>query len=295
MRSLRLPMRSWTNVRHWPCERLIPRDRSRNASDEDSERGTALSQHQRGDNTDTQKANDLGKHVAGDVNTGKAIPVPIRNIRRNGGENSCDQNEADSAGETCDRCLGKEENNEDRFDQFGGEFDGQGFRECERPRVIVNQQTRRAAGHFCCRLFHRFTLFLPGRVWSDTGPRKKVKARLFSNVRLHGGENSLLIGNFADASFAQRQHHVRNRCPDKHGDRTENTREKNFHEWKNAGWTRNLEEKIGRRRDSPSEGSEVFETDEHPPRQFRLSARYLGVLLTNHYKNIMVKALTPSS
>jgi len=36
-------------------------------------------------------------------------------------------------------------------------------------------------------------------------------------------------------------------------------------------------------------------TDERPPRQFRLSARYLGVLSTNHYKNIMVKALTPSS
>lgn len=85
---------------------------SRQASDCQS----ALRQHERCDNTNAQEADNLNEHVAGGVNAGKAIPVPIGNVGGNGGKNSSSQNKADSAGEACYDGLSEKENDEDRFD-----------------------------------------------------------------------------------------------------------------------------------------------------------------------------------
>ena len=72
-----------------------------------------------------EESDDLDGHVAGSVSTGKAIPVPIRDVGRDGGEYSGNQNEPHSAGETRDGCLGEEKHGQDRFEQFGGEFGAQ--------------------------------------------------------------------------------------------------------------------------------------------------------------------------
>ena len=98
--------------------RCLPCDRTKA-----SECGSALPQHQGSNDPDTQKSNYLDEHVARSVNTRKAIPVPIRNVGGNGGEYSGNQNEADSADKTRDGRLGEEENDQDRFEHFGAEFD----------------------------------------------------------------------------------------------------------------------------------------------------------------------------
>src|SRR5947208_3899469 len=97
--------------------------------------GTAPPQHQRGDNANAQKADDLNEHVAGGVNTREAIPVPIRNVGRDTGEYSGSQHEAASAAETRDACLVEEEHDEDRFEQFGAKSHSEPFANRERATV----------------------------------------------------------------------------------------------------------------------------------------------------------------
>jgi hypothetical protein len=48
---------------------------------------SAFSQDERGDNADEEKADDLDEHVAGGVNRGKAVPVPVRHVGGDGGQN----------------------------------------------------------------------------------------------------------------------------------------------------------------------------------------------------------------
>ncbi len=149
-----------------------------------------LPQNQCSNNTNAQKADDLDEHVAGGVNTRKAIPVPIGNVGRDGGEYSGNQNEADSAEETRDARLDEEEHDEDRFEQFGAEFDSEPFAKRERaPGRMIHEDTGRTRRHFFAHVFHRFVLFLSGCVLADAGTRKNVKAGLFADAALHCAEH----------------------------------------------------------------------------------------------------------
>ena len=94
---------------------------------------------------------------------------------------------------------------------------------------MIHKETRGIGPHFLGHVFHRFVLLLSSCVLPDAGTGKNVKTGLVADVVLHCAEHSRFIWNFADACFAKRQEHVRNRRPDKHGDATENTSEKDFH------------------------------------------------------------------
>ena len=74
-------------------------------SDQFSCYDSMLSQHQRRDNSHNGKANDLDRHVAADINRREAVPVPIGNVGRDGGQDSGNKYEADSAGEARDARL----------------------------------------------------------------------------------------------------------------------------------------------------------------------------------------------
>jgi hypothetical protein len=72
-------------------------------------------------------------------------------------------------------------------------------------------------------------LFLSSCVFLNAASRKNIKTGLVADIALHGTEDGRFVWNFADASFAQRQRHVRDGCPDKHNDSTENACKKDFH------------------------------------------------------------------
>ena len=94
---------------------------------------------------------------------------------------------------------------------------------------VIHENAGRVGRNFFRHVFHCLVLFLPGCVLPDAGTGKNVKSGLVADVALHCAEDGRFIWNFANASFAQRQRHVGNRCPDKHDDSTENAGKKNFH------------------------------------------------------------------
>ena len=85
--------------------------------------GLALSEDESGNDPDADETDYLDEHVSGNVNSRKAIPVPIGNVGRDGGKNSGLQNEADTSSETPDAGLSEKEDNKNRFEKLGSEFD----------------------------------------------------------------------------------------------------------------------------------------------------------------------------
>ena len=172
----------------------------------------------------------MDEYVGGGVSFREAVPVPVGNVGRDSGKNSGDKNKAGAPDEIVDPGLSEKEDNEDRFEKFGGEFNAQRFAQAEGPAGrIIHENARWIGREFFVHVFHRFLFLLPGRVRAETGPRKNIKAAIFANVRLHRIEHSRFIGNFTDAYLAQRQKHMRDRRPDKHDDAAQNTGKKNFH------------------------------------------------------------------
>jgi len=62
------------------CLRQNAREKGRRPSGGRAERG--FTQHQSGDNAYTKKASNLDEHVAADMDRGKAVPIPVGNVRR---------------------------------------------------------------------------------------------------------------------------------------------------------------------------------------------------------------------
>jgi hypothetical protein len=55
---------------------------------------------------------------------------------------------------------------------------------------MVHENARRVRRDFFAHVFHRFLLFLPGRVLTETGAGKDIKAGLVADVALHRAEHS---------------------------------------------------------------------------------------------------------
>ncbi len=154
--------------------------------------GTASPQHERCDNTNAQKANDLDEHVAGCVNTRKAVPVPIGNVGRQRGQYSGKQNEAHSAGETRDACLREEDHDQDRFEEFGTEFDSEPFAKRQRaPGPMIHENTRRIRRHFVGHVFHRFVMCAIDVQINMTMPPRIPARRIFISRKAEGWRRNL--------------------------------------------------------------------------------------------------------
>jgi hypothetical protein len=93
----------------------------------DSGCGVALSQHQSGNNSHEKKADDLDQHVTGRVNAREAIPVPVRNVRCDRGQDSSYKEETDSSGKPANSRLSQNKHCQNRFEDFGAEFDRERF------------------------------------------------------------------------------------------------------------------------------------------------------------------------
>ena len=69
----------------------------------------ALSQNDSGNNSHEKESHNLDEYVAGGVHTGKAVPVPVRNVGCYCAENSSDKDEADASGKAANARAGQKE------------------------------------------------------------------------------------------------------------------------------------------------------------------------------------------
>ena len=137
-----------------------------------------LPEHERRDDSHKEETDDLDKHVTASVNTREAVPVPIGNVGRDGGQDPGNENEADSAGEVRDARLSEQEHDKDGFEQLGAEFNSEQFAKCERStRRMVHENARRVRRDFFAHVFHRFILFLAALRFCRRRGREKYKDR----------------------------------------------------------------------------------------------------------------------
>jgi hypothetical protein len=91
----------------------------------------SISQHECRDQSDAQKTNQLDEHVGRNVALRKAIPVPIRNICRDRGQDSRHGNEAHPPTERGKTSLREQEHGENGLGQFSGKFNAEPTPKCE--------------------------------------------------------------------------------------------------------------------------------------------------------------------
>ena len=153
-------------------------------------RTDGLPEHERRDDSHKKEADNLGKHVTGRVNAREAVPVPIGNVGRDGGQDSGNENEADSTSETRDVRLSEQEHDQDGFEQFRAELDSERFAKRERtPGRMIHENAGRVRRDFFAHVFHRLALFLSGCIFADAQTRKDVEAGLVADVALHRAEH----------------------------------------------------------------------------------------------------------
>ena len=95
---------------------------------------------------------------------------------------------------------------------------------------------------FFVHMLHGFALRFPTRVRAEPKSGEKIEPVLFCDVALHCIEDSGLVRDFTNSCVTQRKGHVGNGRPDKHGDATEQTCEKDTLSLLRGFWSADLAE-----------------------------------------------------
>jgi len=90
--------------------------------------------------------------------------------------------------------LGKQEDGEDGLKEFLAELNAEQFSEVQGTGRMIQQETGWTGGYLFHRSLFGFALFLARRAMSEACTGKDIKAGLFSDARLHCGNNALFVG-----------------------------------------------------------------------------------------------------
>src|SRR6202011_5394037 len=102
-----------------------------------------------------KKADDHHYHLGKRECFRETVPVGVRNVSGNGGENPGRPNETNFAAKAGDPRLCEKKTGEEYFHHLVCEFNSEPLAKVEYPLRTINEHAARARGHFFFGLFHR--------------------------------------------------------------------------------------------------------------------------------------------